>query len=76
MSIAKKCKRSTRLGRKDDPLGIMQEIGFDHTTEWYTQKPESIQENEPHEILQDFEIQMEFQILARRLDIVLITKKN
>ena len=29
---------------------------FDHTAKWYMPKPESIVENETHEILCDFEI--------------------
>ena len=39
-------------------------------------KPESIQENEVHETLWDFEIQTGYQILARRPDIVLVNKKK
>ena len=39
-------------------------------------KPESIQENDSHEILWDFEIETDYQILARRLDLVWIKKKK
>ena len=39
-------------------------------------KPESILENETHEILWDLEIQVAHQIQARRSDLVLISKKT
>ena len=39
-------------------------------------KPESIQENETHKILRDFEIETDHRILARRPDLVLINKKK
>ena len=39
-------------------------------------KPESIPENEVHEILLDFEIQIDHLILARRPDLVLINTKR
>ena len=39
-------------------------------------KPKSIQENEMHKILQDFKIQMDRLISARRTDLVLIKKEN
>ena len=37
-------------------------------------KSESVQENDAHKILSNFEIQMEPLVLARRLDLVLINK--
>ena len=51
-------------------------LKFDHTTKWYKHKPESVQENEMHKILLDFEIQMDDQIPARRPDLVLIKKRT
>ena len=45
---------------------------FDHTTKWYTQKPESLLENKMNKILWDFEIQLDHLILARRPDLVFI----
>ena len=39
-------------------------------------KPESVLENEKHELLWDFEIQMDRLISARRLDLVIINKKR
>ena len=32
-------------GRKDDPLGIVQKLKFDHTTKCLMHKPESVLEN-------------------------------
>ena len=40
------------------------------------QKSESVQENEAHKILWDFEIQMDHPISARRPDQALINKKK
>ena len=42
----------------------------------HTNKPESVQENEMHKILRDFEIQSDHQILAWRLDLVIVNKKE
>ena len=49
-----------------------------HTTKWYMPKLESVQENETHKIYQDFEIQTDHQIPARRpgLELNLQEKKN
>ena len=38
-------------------LELCKKLKFDHTTKWYMHKPESVQDNETHEILWDFEIQ-------------------
>ena len=43
---------------------------------WYMHNPESVQENEKHELLRDFEIQMDHLISARRPDIIIIIKKE
>ena len=43
-------------------------LKFDHTAKWYMHKPESILVNEIHNILWDFEIQLDHLILARRPD--------
>ena len=55
---------------------IYKELKCDHTTKWYTHKPETVQENETHEILWDFEIQINPLIPAKTLDRVLIKKKK
>ena len=39
-------------------------------------KPESTLENETHKILWDFEIQIDYLVLARRPEIVIINKKK
>ena len=55
---------------------LCKKFKFNHTTKWYTHKPESILENETHKLLWDFEIQTDHLILARRLDLVIINKKK
>ena len=55
---------------------LCKKLKFDHTTNWYMHKPESILENETHKILRDVEIQTDHRILARRPDRVIITKKK
>ena len=40
------------------------------------QKPESILENETHKALWDFEIQTDYLISARRLDLMIVKKKK
>ena len=35
---------------------LCKRLEFDPPTKWYMHKPESVQENETHRILQDFEI--------------------
>ena len=47
----------------------MQKLKFDHTIKWYMPKLESVQENETDEIFWDFEIQTDYLIPARRLDL-------
>ena len=54
----------------------MQKLNFYHTTKWYTNEPKSVLENETHNILLNFEIQTDPQILTRRFDLVLINKKE
>ena len=48
---------------------------FDHTARWYMHKTESIQENEMHKILWDFEIKTDHLILAKKADQVIVNKK-
>ena len=55
----------------------MQEIEkSDHTAKCYIDKIESVQENQTHRILWDFEIETHHQIPARRPDLVIIDKKK
>ena len=48
---------------------------FDNADKWYMHKPESVQKNQTHKILWDFEIQTENPILARRLDLKIKERK-
>ena len=54
-----------RLSWKDDPLGMLQEIGF------WTYKVKSVLENETYKILGDFEIETYFIVTSRRSDLIL-----
>ena len=62
------------LYREGDLMEIVQE--FDHTTKWYMQKPVLVLENETHEILCDFESQIDDLILTRKLDQVILNQKK
>ena len=55
---------------------LCKKFNFHHTTKWYMHKPESVLENETHNILWDFEVQTDPLILARRPDLVLIDKRK
>ena len=46
-------------------MEAMKNWKFYYTTKWYMHKPESVLENEMHQILCNFEIQMDPLILAR-----------
>ena len=48
---------------------------FGNTTKWYINKLESVLKNKIHKILWDFHIEMDYLILARRLEIMLTKKK-
>ena len=49
---------------------IHKKFRFDHTNKWY------ILENETYKILQDFETQKDYLILARRPDLMIVIKKR
>ena len=55
---------------------LCKRLKFDHITKLYMHKAESVLENEMHRILWDFFIYRTYLIPARRLDLVLIRKKN
>ena len=55
---------------------LWKRLRFNHATKWCLQKPESVQENETHWILLDFDIQMYHPIPTRRPDLMLINKKK
>ena len=44
---------------------LCEKLKFDHTNEWYMHNTESVQENEMHKVLWDFEIQKDHLILGR-----------
>ena len=47
---------------------LCKKLKFDHSTELNMRKPESVKENETHELIWDFEFQMDHHIPARRQD--------
>ena len=49
---------------------------FVHTNKWYMSNQESVLENGTHKLLYGFEIQMDHQISARRLDVIITSKKR
>ena len=75
LALMKYKTRHNWLG-KMIPWELCKILEFDHTTKWYTYKPESVLLNETHKILRDFVIQTDHPIPARRPDLILINKKN
>ena len=65
----------TQLDGNGDPPEI-ERLKFDNTAKWFMHKLESIQENNMHKILWDFEVQTDHLIPARRPDVVWINKKK
>ena len=55
---------------------LCKRLKLDRADKWYIQKLESVLEIETHKIICYFEIQMDHQIQARRLDLVLTDKKK
>ena len=55
---------------------LCKKFKFDHTNKWYMHNPESFLEKETHKLLWDFEIQTNHIISARRLDLVIVNKKE
>ena len=55
---------------------ICKKFKFDHTNKWYMQNPASILENDTHKLLQDFDIQTDHLISARRPDLLIINNKR
>ena len=72
----KELKSRRNLLGKMIHLELWKRLEFDHTNKWYMYKPESVLENEIHEILWDFEVQTDNSIPAWRLDLELINQKN
>ena len=62
--------------RKGIQWELCKKLKFEHTTKWYIHRPESVLENETHKLSRDFEVQTDHQILARRLDLLILKKKK
>ena len=54
------------------PWELLNKLKFDHIVKWYIHKPESILENETHNVL--LELQTNHPKRARRADVVLMNK--
>ena len=72
--------RCRLCGDRDDWVGkviyweLCKMFKFDHTNKWYLHNPMSVLENETHKLLWDFEIYTHYLILARRQDLMTVTK--
>ena len=55
---------------------LCKKFKFYQTDKWCIDNPESVQENEKHEILWDFELQTDHLILARRPDLAIVNNKK
>ena len=66
---SKRRKDKVRLGRKNEPVGIVQKIKFDDTNKYSCF-------NEMYKNLSDFKIRTDHLILAKRSDLKLINKKK
>ena len=55
---------------------MYKEFKFDRTKKWYMHNPASVQENDTHKLLWDFDIQSDHLISAIRSDLVTIRKKK
>ena len=55
---------------------LIKKFKFDHMNKWYMHNPESVQENETHKLLWDFEIQTDHQIWARLPNLIISKKKK
>ena len=49
---------------------------FGHTNKWYMHNPATVQENDTHKLLWDFDIETDHLISARRPDLMIIKKKR
>ena len=65
-----------RLGGNGNSQGLCKGFKFEHTTQWYMNKPKSVRDNETYRMTKDFEIQIDHFILIRRLDQWWLTKKR
>ena len=55
---------------------LCKRLNFDHATKWYMYKLGSILDNETHQILREYGIQLDYLITARKPDLEVIYKKK
>ena len=55
---------------------LYKKFRFDHMYKWYMHNPASVQENDTHKLLWDFDIQTDHLISARRPDLIIINNKK
>ena len=55
---------------------LCKQLKFYHTNKWYVQNPISVLDNDTHKLLWDFEIQTDYLISARRLDLIINKKER
>ena len=55
---------------------LCKKFKLDDTNKWHMYNQESVQENEVHKILWDFEIQTDHLISAKQADQVIVNKKR
>ena len=55
---------------------LYKKLKIDYSAKWYVLKPVSVLENETHEVIWDFEIQVDHLIPSRRSDLEKVNKKT
>ena len=55
---------------------LCKELEFDHTKKWYLHNPASVQENDTHQHIWDFDVPRDHQISARSQHLIIINKKK
>ena len=71
-TVAQKgCKTRHDLVGKGIHWESCQKLKFDHASKWYIHNTKSVQENETHKVLWDFDIQTDHLISARRPDLMI-----
>ena len=63
--LAQKEYKTKHNWKKVIHMELCKKFKFDHTNKWYIHNPTSIQENERHKLLWDFDKQTDNLILAR-----------
>ena len=61
---------------KEDTLEECRNYGFGMKAKWYEHERQAVCENEEYKILWDFSIQSNNVIETRRLDMIIVEKKN